>query len=89
MRKTGLIAALFSALALIPFAGVAAADSPNGAGGPNFGCRDGWTPGAAASADAIKRDRNSDSIVCAKFVNGVGNGDYLQPNAVVTDNNNP
>ena len=63
--------------------GVASADSPN------TGCRDGWVAGAALSPDAVKRDRNGDHIVCAKFVPGQGNGDYLQPNAVVTDNNTP
>jgi hypothetical protein len=63
--------------------GVASADSPN------TGCRDGWVQGAAVSPDAVKRDRNGDGIVCAKFVNGQGNGDYIQPNAVVTDNNTP
>ena len=83
MRKLALLVAMVSAMVLISFVGSAAADSPN------VGCRDGWTVAVAVSPDAISRDRNGDLRVCFKAVNGTGNGNYLSPNIVVTDNNTP
>ena len=83
MRTLLLVLTTACAVVALTFVGTAGADSPN------TGCRADWTPGAAVSEDAQKRDRNGDGIVCAKQVNGQGNGDYLQPNVVVTDNNTP
>ena len=81
MRRLVPTLLIAATMALLP--GGASADSPN------TGCREGWVIALAVSEDALKVDRNGDGWGCAKFVPGRGNGIFLLPHAVATDNNSP